>query len=257
MQDSSREKHLKEMSFWDHVEDLRKILFRIVIILVIAFAVTTSFVDQITQWLLVPMRDSLNGGIAPGTIVYHSVFEKAWVQLDVAIWWSILFSSPFWFYQVWSFIRPGLHSHEVRAIRPFMILGWLLFVAGFLCGYYFALPAIFKFLQGVGIGGIEANINFRDYISTASKILIFLGLLFQVPNIILILGFMGIVTKQSLRALRRYIYVGLAVFAAVCSPPDIISMLAVWIPCIILFEVGVLLVAWIVHPYLRKVHIKE
>lgn len=245
------------MSFWDHIEDLRKVLVKIVIILVVAFLITTTFVDNITEWLLLPMREVLNHDPAHGTIVYHSIFEKAWVQLDVAIWWSLLFSSPFWFYQVWSFIKPGLHRHEIKAIAPFMIFGWFLFIAGFLLGYYFALPAVLEFLQGVGVGGIEANINFRDYISTASKALIFLGLLFQVPNIILILGFMGIVTKQSLRALRRYIYVGLAVFAAVCSPPDIISMMSVWIPCLVLFEVGVLLVAWIVHPYLRKVHIGD
>ena len=76
------------------------------------------------------------------------------------------------------------------------------------------------------------------------------------PNILLILGFMGIVTKQSLRKMRRYIYVGLAIFAAIFSPPDVISMVAVWFPCCVLFEVGVLLVAWVVHPYLQGVHIK-
>lgn len=244
------------MSFWEHVEELRKVIMRIVWILIISFTVTTYFVDDITEWLLKPIRQSLAESHS-GVLVYHSVFEKAWVQVDVAIWWAIMFSSPFWFYQIWSFIRPGLHKHEVRAVKPFMILGWLLFIAGMAFGYYVAFPAVFSFLAKVGVGNIEANINLRDYVSTSSQILLFLGLIFQVPNILLILGFMGIVTKQSLRGLRRYIYVGLAVFAAIASPPDVISMLAVWIPCCALFEIGVLLVALVVHPYLHSVHMKE
>lgn len=244
------------MSFWDHVNDLRNVLVKILIILVVTFVLTANFAEEIIKWILIPIQSTLSSGQS-GMIVYHGIFEKALVQVDVTIWWSILFSSPFWFYQVWCFIKPGLHSHEVRAIRPFMIFGWFLFIAGFLLGYYFALPAVFSFLHAIGSLDVQANINLRDYVSTASKILVLIGILFQVPNIILILGFMGIVTKQSLRALRRYIYIGLAVFAAICSPPDVISMVAVWVPMCILFEVGVLLVAWIVHPYLKKVHLGE
>lgn len=244
------------MSFWDHVEDLRKVIMRIVYILIIAVLCTTYFVDDITELLLKPIRMSLHDTHA-GVLVYHSIFEKAWVQVDVAIWWAIMISSPFWFYQVWSFIRPGLHPHEVRAVKPFMILGWFLFIAGMAFGYFIAFPAVFNFLSAVGVGDIQANINLRDYISTSSQILLFLGFIFQVPNILLILGFMGIVTKYSLRAMRRYIYVGLAVFAAIFSPPDVISMISVWIPCCALFEIGVLLVAWIVHPYLQGVHLKD
>ena len=255
MQENTGENNLKEMSFWEHIEDLRKVVMRIVWILVIAFVFTTYFVDEITEWLLQPIRQSLVDTHA-GVLVYHSIFEKAWVQVDVSIWWAIMFSSPFWFYQVWSFIRPGLHAHEVRAVKPFMIIGWLLFIAGMAFGYYVAFPFVFNFLASVGVKDIQANINLRDYVSTTSQILVFLGFIFQVPNILLILGFMGIVTKQSLRSMRRYVYVGLSVFAAIFSPPDVISMISVWIPCCILFEVGVLLVAWIVHPYLKGVHLK-
>jgi sec-independent protein translocase protein TatC len=243
------------MSFWEHVEDLRKVIMKIVWILGIAFVLTTYFVDDITEYLLLPMKLSLHD-TRSGIMVYHSIFEKAWVQVDVSIWWAIMISSPFWFYQIWKFIEPGLHPHEIRAVRPFMILGWVLFLSGMAFGYYVAFPFVFKFLSSVGAKDIQANINLRDYISTSSQILLFLGFVFQVPNILLILGFMGIVTKQSLRSMRRYIYVGLAVFAAIFSPPDIISMLGVWVPCIALFEVGVLLVAWVVHPYLHGVHMK-
>lgn len=244
------------MTFWEHIEELRKVIMRILWIFGITFALTTYFVDNITEWLLAPMRESLALSKS-GVMVYHSIFEKAWVQVDVAIWWSIMFSSPLWFFEIWRFIRPALLDHEAKAVKPFMIFGWFLFAAGMGFGYYVAFPAVFGFLAKVGVGGIEANINLRDYVSTMSQILLFLGIIFQVPNILLILGFMGIVTKQSLRSFRRYIYVGLAVFAAICSPPDVISMLGVWVPCVLLFEFGVLLVAWIVHPYLKAIHMKD
>lgn len=247
---------LKEMSFWEHLEELRKTVIRIVVILVIAFVATSFYVDRITEFLLAPLRHSLQDTKA-GVIVYHSIFEKAWVQVDVSIWWAIMISSPFWFYQVWRFIKPGLHPHEVRAVKPFMVLGLLLFIGGMVFGYYVAFPFVFNFLSMLGVGNVEANINLRDYVTTSSQILLFLGVIFQFPNLLLILGFMGLVTKQMLRKFRRYVYVALSLIAAILSPPDVISMLSVWLPLCILYEVGVLAVAWIVHPYLYRVHMKD
>jgi sec-independent protein translocase protein TatC len=137
-----------------------------------------------------------------------------------------------------------------------MFLGLLLFIGGMFFGYYIAFPFGFKFLSMMGVSDVQANINLRDYISSASMILLFLGVIFQFPNLLLILGFMGIVTKQLLRKFRRYVYVGLSIVAAILSPPDVISMLSVWVPLILLYEVGIVAVAWIVHPYLYHVHMK-
>jgi sec-independent protein translocase protein TatC len=244
------------MSFWEHIEELRKMVIKIVAILGVSFLITSFYVDQITEWLLEPLRNSLHDSKA-GIIVYHSIFEKAWVQVDVSIWWAIMISSPLWFYQIWRFIKPGLHPHEIRSVKPFMFLGLFLFLGGMAFGYYIAFPFGFKFLSMLGVGDVQANINLRDYISSASMILLFLGLIFQFPNLLLILGFMGLVTKQMLRKFRRYVYVGLSIAAAILSPPDVISMISVWIPLVILYEVGVLAVAWIVHPYLYNVHMKD
>ena len=244
------------MTFWEHLEELRKTIIRIIIILFITFIGTSVYVDQITEWLLKPLRNSLNVTKA-GVIVYHSIFEKVWVQVDVSIWWALMISSPFWFYQIWKFIKPGLHPHEIRAVKPFMLLGWLLFLTGMAFGYYVALPYGLKLLSLLGVTNVQANINLRDYITTTSQILLFLGLIFQFPNVLLILGFMGLVTKQLLRKFRRYVYVGLLLVAAFFAPPDVISMLSLWIPLLILYEIGVLAVAWIVHPYLHRVHMKD
>jgi sec-independent protein translocase protein TatC len=246
---------MKEMSFWDHIEEFRKMVMKIVVIFIITFIVTSVYVDNITEFLLKPLRNSLHS-TQQGVIVYHSVFEKAWVQVDVSILWAIIFSSPLWFYQIWKFVSPGLHPHELRAVKPFMILGWFLFILGMVTGYM-VMPYAFTFLAQMGVQGVQANINLRDYVTNISQILLFLGVIFQFPNVLIILGFMGLVTKQLLRKFRRYIYVALSIFAAIFSPPDVISMLSVWIPLCILYEIGVLAVAWVVHPYLHYVHMKD
>jgi sec-independent protein translocase protein TatC len=107
----------------------------------------------------------------------------------------------------------------------------------------------------MGVKDVEAMIGLKDYLSLSSKVLVVLGLIFQLPIILLILGFMGLVTKYSLRNLRRYIYVGLAVFAAVVTPtPDPFTMMILWVPLILLYELGILAVAFLVHPYLEKQH---
>jgi len=97
----------------------------------------------------------------------------------------------------------------------------------------------------------------KEYLVTTSKILVLLGLVFQLPNLLLILGFMGLVTKYSLREKRRYIYVAFAVLSALLTPPDPYTMISLWIPLVCLFELGVWAVAIIVHPWLERRHKRE
>jgi sec-independent protein translocase protein TatC len=109
----------------------------------------------------------------------------------------------------------------------------------------------------LGVSDVTAAISLQEYLITASKVLVFFGLAFQLPNVLLILGFMGIVTKYSLRTMRRYVYVGLSVAAAILTPPDVVSMMVVWVPMVVLYELGILAVSVIVHPYLARQHLGE
>jgi sec-independent protein translocase protein TatC len=109
-----------------------------------------------------------------------------------------------------------------------------------------------------GVANVDAMLNLQEYLLLASKILVFLGLLFQLPNVILIMGFMGLVTKYSLRSWRRYTAVIFAVVAAIVTPTtDVLSMMVVWVPMMVLYEIGIIGVAWIVHPYLRRKHMGD
>jgi sec-independent protein translocase protein TatC len=246
---------MKEMSFMEHLEELRSRLIRTLVILFVSFMVCYNFASVISEFLLHPLRQALG---VEGKIIFTGLFDKVMAELQIALWSSIFFASPFWFREVWLFIRPGLYEKEIRAIRPFIIVGFLLFISGVAFGYYVLFPFTFKTLISMGVADVEAMLGLQEYLLLASKILVFLGFMFQLPNVMLILGFMGLVTKYSLRNWRRYIAVGFALFAAIITPTtDVLSLMSVWIPMMVLYEIGIVGVALIVHPYLRRKHMGD
>ena len=242
------------MSLIEHLEELRTVAVRIVIILIVAFMACYSFGDTISELLLAPLREALSSPNSGGQIVYLGLLDKVLSQFQVAFWSSLIVSSPLWFFQLWKFIKPGLYEHEVKGVRPFIIVGFILFWLGISFGYFLVFPLTFETLMTFGVSEVTATISLKDYLVLASKVLVFLGIIFQLPNVLLILGFMGIVTKYSLRGMRNYVYVGFAAVSAILTPPDVITMMGLWLPLTLLFEVGIIAVATIVHPYLAKHH---
>ena len=246
---------MKEMTFMDHLEELRTRLIRIVIILVVSFAICYNFSSQISEFLLVPLRAAIG---TEGRVIFTGLFDKVMAEFQISFWACVFFASPFWFREAWLFIKPGLYQKEINAVLPFIVVGFFLFLSGVAFGYYVVFPFTFKTLVTYGVANVEAMLNLQEYLLLASKILVFLGLLFQLPNVILILGFMGLVTKYSLRSWRRYTAVIFAVVAAIVTPTtDVLSMMVVWLPMMVLYEIGILGVAWIVHPYLKRKHMGE
>jgi sec-independent protein translocase protein TatC len=244
------------MSLVEHLEELRRSMINVALILVVAFFACYGIGDIIAEYLLAPLRFAITqgGGERAGEIVYLGLLDKVLSQLQVAFWSSVIISSPLWFWQIWKFVRPGLYEHEVKAVRPFILVGFLLFWSGVAFAYYLVFPFAFQTLMQFGVQGVHATIALKEYLILASKILVFMGIVFQVPNALLILGFMGLVTKYSLRKHRRYIYVALAIASAIATPPDVFTMMALWLPLVFLYELGILAVAVVVHPYLARQH---
>lgn len=240
---------MKEMSLTEHLSELRNRLIKSLLCIIVMFFVVYSQGELIAEFLMTPLRDVLG---SHGQIVFLSILDKVWAQFQLSLWASVIFSSPFWFYQLWAFVKPGLYSREIRIIRPFFIVGFFLFWAGVAFGYYGVFPFAFQTLMDFGVKDVSAMISFKDYLTLSIKVLVFLGIMFQLPNLMVILGFMEIATKQSFREMRAYVYVGFAIVAAIITPPDVITQMGVWIPLVCLFEIGIGAVALFVHPYLAK-----
>jgi sec-independent protein translocase protein TatC len=243
---------LKEMTLVEHLEDLRKMVIRILMILVVSFFVCYAVSDYIVDYLLAPLGPALEA--KKGQIIYLSIFDKILAIFQVSFFCSVILSSPFWFVEVWRFIRPGLYDKEARLIKPFIIAGFVLFWCGVLFGYYIAFPITFKLLLEMGTDKAQASISLLGHLATSCKILVLLGFMFQLPNVLVILGFMGLVTKYSLRKIRGYVYLGLCIFSALVTPPDVLTLFGVWVPLIILYELGIIAVGFIVHPKLKDLY---
>ncbi|MEK6626431.1 MAG: twin-arginine translocase subunit TatC [Bdellovibrionota bacterium] len=242
------------MSLIEHLEELKKSAISVLIIIVVAFFVTYGFSDQLAEIILSPLRIALKNTAAAGggQIIYLGILDKMIAQLQLSLWCAVILSGPAWFYQIWRFVRPGLHEHEAKAVKPFLMFGLFLFWSGVCFTYFVVFPFGFKLMLEYGVTDVVATISLREYLALAVKLMLAFGFLFQVPNIMLILGFMGVINQEQLRIHRRYVYVGLSVLAAIFSPPDIFSMMIVWVPMVVLYEVGLLGVALIVRPYLDR-----
>lgn len=237
------------MSLTDHLTELRTRLIRVAIILILAFGVCYSQGEIIQNLLLEPLRAALG---ETGKVVFIGLLDKVLTTFQLAFWSSIIFSSPLWFREIWLFIRPGLYDKEAKLILPFLFVGFLLFWAGIAFGYLIVFPYTFETILAFGVGGVDATLSLKDYIVLASKVLVFLGALFQLPNIMLILGFMGLIDSQKLKPAHRYVIAAFAVVSAMLTPPDVITMMALWLPMVVLYGIGVLGVYLLVDPFKKK-----
>lgn len=237
------------MSLTEHLEELRGRIIRVAIILIISFFVCYGFGEKLQELLLAPLRVALG---TEGKVVFLGLLDKVLTQFQLAFWSSIILSSPLWFREFWLFIKPGLYEKETKIIRPFIFVGFLLFCGGVAFGYFIVFPYTFSTIMSFGVGGVDATLSLHDYIVLASKVLVFLGILFQLPNIMLILGFMGIINKKMLSEYRRYVISAFAVLSAVLTPPDVITQMALLIPLIALYEIGVIAVTLLVEPFRKK-----
>lgn len=233
----------ESQTFVDHLTELRIRLIRILIIIFGASACAFYFSSEIFDVLRSPIEAYLppNQGL-----VFTAPADKFMAYLQVSVFAGIILSSPLWFFQIWKFIAPGLYSNEKKSAAYFIVSGSVLFVTGILFAFYGALPAAFEFLMGFGNSKDTPMLTIDAYISFVVWMVILFGLAFELPLIIVMLGLLGFISANFLRKNRRFIVVFLAVLAGVLTPsPDLASMLVMFIPLVILFEISVVIVAQI------------
>lgn len=179
-------------------------------------------------------------------LIAVGVFSPFFVPLKVLAMGALLMSMPWWMYQVWAFVAPGLYSHEKRFAIPLITFGSLLAYAGIAFVQFFVLDKMFGFIQQFTPESVAATPDIASYVEAILSLYLAFGLAFQVPIVVVLLVKMNMVSVQQLKEFRGYFIVLAFVIAAVVTPPDVISQLALAIPMCLLYEMGIWGAGWFV-----------
>ncbi|MCC6276919.1 MAG: twin-arginine translocase subunit TatC [Oligoflexia bacterium] len=228
------------MSITEHLGELRTRLINVAWILVLGFLAAYFFSERIFDFIRGPIVPYLPAGTTG--LYFTSPIEKFMAHVKVSFLGGCIITSPLWLYQVWAFIAPGLYRKERSFATGFMFSGVTLFVGGCAFAYYLVLPLAFKFLLGFGGTTDAPMITIGEYLDFIIKFFLAFGFSFEMPVVIVFLGLMGLVTSEQLRKGRRWAVVIIALVSAVVTPPDAVSMLALMIPLVGLYEVSIVLV---------------
>lgn len=261
-------KQVDEMSFLDHLEDLRWHLIRIVAAIIICGTVAFIFkgfiFDHIIfapkkmdfptyQWLC---KLSMFVGVENSTFCgeeFPFIIQSRTMagQFSAHIWTSIyagfIIAFPYVIYQLWKFISPGLNDNERKTSRGFIVITSLLFFLGVLFGYYIITPLSINFLGTYTVSDQVSNeFDISSYISLVRASVIAAGIIFELPILIYFLTKLGLVTPEILRKYRKFALVIVLILAAVITPPDVASQIIVAIPVIILYEISIYISKFVV-----------
>lgn len=227
----------KKLPLSAHLQELRKRLILSFIAIGIGFFICYALKEWLFNILAAPLLKVIPEG---GTLIFTSVAEAFFTYMKVAFIAGIILTSPFLLYQIWAFVAPGLYQKEKRYVVPFLFGGSLFFILGVLFGYYVAIPVGFRFLIGYATDFIKPMPSMKEYLSFSIKFLLIFGLVFEFPMALVLLAKIGIVDAKMLARQRKYAILLIFIFAAVMTPPDIISQVLMALPMIGLYEVSIL-----------------
>ncbi|MGH9415791.1 MAG: twin-arginine translocase subunit TatC [Terriglobales bacterium] len=228
------------MSFLDHLEELRRCIFRALVGVVLAFFVCFAYADQIYGFLEKPLLAALKlHGLDQRSLVYFNPIEPFNLYVKLALIAALFAASPWVLYQVWRFISPGLYRRERRYVVPFVLCTSALFVAGGAFAYEFAFPLALDFLIGYA-HRFTPQININEYFNLFATVVLGLGLVFEMPTLVFFLSLFGLINARFMIRNFRYAVLVIAVLAAVITPTaDITTMLVFAAPMVGLYVLGI------------------
>lgn len=256
----SKSSPTKEMSFWDHLEELRKRLIRSVLawvaLSVLAFTqrdiifdkiilapkdgtfITYHWLCQLGDWL---HMDSLCMKSLSIHLINYNLSGQFMIHMTISMVAGLILAVPFIFYQVWQFIKPALHVKEKKYAGKAVFFMSGLFMIGIMFSYFFMVPWTLNFLGTYQVSASVANqIAIDSYISTVVSVVFSVGLVFELPVVVFVLAKIGILTPTFLKKNRKYAFIIVLILAAIITPPDVFSQMMVTLPLWILYEVSIL-----------------
>lgn len=228
-----------EMSFFDHLRELRKRLIYIIIFSFIGAIVAFSYTSPILDLLRRPFVVAFEGYRLIGTGPGEGFSFRLWISFFA----GIIITSPLIFHQIWLFVEPGLHDTERKLVIPFVFVSTILFCLGVWFGHEVMLPIAFTFFkEQYDVLGVAPEIRLTEYFGTVMKTVIGLGVVFEMPVFAFFLAKGGVLTAQSLLAGFRYAIVIIFIVAGVLSPPDVMSQFILAAPLLLLYGISILIV---------------
>ncbi len=227
---------MSEMSFLEHLGELRKRILYSFVSVCVFFIVTWNFADKFAHWIAIPLLKHMG---EDSQLSFTSLSDPFLMYIKLSAVAAIFAAAPFIFYQLWLFISPALYSREKRYVFPFIFFSSLFFLAGGAFGYLVALPFTCKFFLQVG-QNYNAIITVNEYTAFAFRILIGSALIFELPVLVFLLSKIGIITHTFLIKYFKYAVVIIFIIAAVITPtPDIITQSVFAAPMIILYLLSI------------------
>ncbi len=227
-----------EQPFVQHLMELRDRLVKAMIAIAVA-AVALSFYPgpaELYDLMAAPLVAHLPKG---ATLIATSVISPFMVPLKIMLMAAFLMALPVVLWQVWAFVAPGLYTHEKKLVMPLVISSTLLFFIGVAFCYFFVFGQVFKFIQSFAPKSITAAPDIEAYLGFVINMFIAFGMAFEVPIVVIVLARMNIVTIEKLKDFRGYFVVLAFIIAAIVTPPDVVSQLALAIPMVLLYEIGI------------------
>jgi sec-independent protein translocase protein TatC len=265
----------KEMTFWEHLDELRGTLWRVLIALLVtsiaAFAFKEVLFDDIilapksktfiTYRAFCKLGDWLS---MPSLCIDPSQFQLININLagqftshmNISLVAGLILALPYVLWELWRFIKPGLNEKEVRSSRGAVTIITLLFITGVLFSYFIVAPLMINFLGGYAVSSSVSNqIALTSYVSSITLMTLLMGLLFELPVLVLFMTKIGIITPKYLRKYRKHTMIGILIIAGLITPsPDIFSQLIVALPLYALFELSLAISA---RMYRKKQELAE
>ena len=219
----------------EHIGALRTMIARIVV---------TYVVLCIPAWFLAtPLLDYLLDNVVPGEfkIHYFSLLEPFFVMIKLMLTLAAMMSLPFTLFYLWRFVEPALHESEKKFIRPLVGSSFLLACAGVAAAYFFLMPCVIAFSKSFAGANMEPVIGVDSFVSMLLILVLAGAIVSQFPVILFTLLTVGAVDVRSLRRKRPYVIIGIFVLSAFLTPPDVISQIALGVPCCLFYELSILL----------------